>query len=115
MPAGRPLKFDSPDQMQKAIDAYFEATPEDEVTITGLALALGTYRSTLIDYEKRDEYSNTIKTAKQRVEHSYERALRKNGRAGEIFGLKNFGWTDKRQTEHSGEVSVKAVEHKIIE
>ena len=105
MAGGRPLKFENAEQMQKLIDKYFAETPDDEITITGLALALDTDRKTLINYENRDEFFNTIKKAKTIVENSYERALRKNGRTGEIFALKNFGWTDKQEIDSNVNVS----------
>jgi hypothetical protein len=102
MPGGRPLKFQSVEQMQTIIDAYFENTPASEWTVTGLALALDTYRDVLIRYEHKDEFYNTIKRAKERVHNEYEKDLRRKGRSGDIFALKNFGWTDKTETEHSG-------------
>ena len=105
MTAGRPLKFKTVEEIQQKIDAYFEAAIVGEYTITGLALALDTNRKVLIDYEGRDEFSNTIKKAKTRVENDYELALRRNGRAGDIFGLKNFGWKDKMDVENSGIVT----------
>lgn len=105
MERGRPLKFESPKAMQKLIDKYFAETPDEELTITGLALALDTDRQTLINYEKRDDFFDTIKRAKTVVENSYERALRKNGRTGEIFALKNFGWADKQEIDSNLNVS----------
>jgi hypothetical protein len=108
-PVGRPLKFKTPELMQVEIDNYFNrCVAEDEpYTITGLALALDTTRETLIDYQNRDEFTDTVKKAKLRVENDYEIALRKHGRAGEIFGLKNFGWEDKATKVHEGELSIK--------
>ena len=103
---GRPLKFATAEAMQEKIDAYFQTAVVGEYTITGLALALDTTRLTLIQYEHRDEFLNTIKKAKTRIENDYEIALRRNGRAGEIFGLKNFGWDDKSQVETSGGLTV---------
>lgn len=105
MPAGRPLKFKTVKQMQKQIDAYFDGEIVGEYTITGLALALDTSRTTLMQYEGRDEFIDAIKRAKTRVENDYELALRKNGRAGDIFGLKNFGWKDKLDVDNSGTVT----------
>ena len=61
---GRPLKFESVQELQDKIDLYFEETAKDEWTITGLALALDTYRQTLINYEEKDEFMDTIKKAK---------------------------------------------------
>lgn len=102
MAGGRPLKFETVEILQEKIEAYFKDTPKDEWTITGLALALDTYRSVLCDYEnldERKEFSNTIKKAKQIVENGYEIDLKKHGRSGTIFALKNFDWKDKTEQD----------------
>jgi len=104
--AGRPLKFESPEQIEKIANEYFDNTPKEEWTITGLALALDTTRKTLVEYEEKDEFLNTIKKLKTKVENQYEISLRKNGRSGDIFGLKNFGWKDKSEVENSGSQTV---------
>lgn len=96
---GRPLKFETVEELESKIADYLEQTPKEEWTITGLAIALDTYRSVLCDYEEKDEYSNTIKRAKQMVEHSYELDLKKHGRTGTIFALKNFDWKDRNETD----------------
>lgn len=102
---GQPLKYKTVEELQMLIDKYFESTPFDEWTITGLALALGTYRQTLLNYEGKPEYMDTIKRAKQMVENSYEIDLKKKGHSGSIFALKNFNWRDKPkedlQQEHN--------------
>jgi len=97
--AGRPLKFESIEVLQPLIDKYFEDTKKDEWTITGLALALNTSRETLINYQEREQFFDTIKKAKDMVEHSYEVDLKKKGHSGSIFALKNFDWSDKQQVE----------------
>ena len=77
------------------------------LTITGLAIALGTYRETLMNYqEKDDEFFDTVKKAKQRIENAYEKRLIKYGRSGDIFALKNFNWTDKQEVEAKVDSSV---------
>lgn len=98
---GKPLKFQTPDDLQKAVDAYFARCKENDepLTITGLALALDTTRETLMDYEAKDDYSDTIKRAKLKIEHAYELRNIKRGNAGDIFALKNFGWKDKTENE----------------
>jgi hypothetical protein len=98
---GRPLKFESPEHIEQLAEKYFEATPFDEWTITGLALALDTSRKVLVEYGEKDEFSNTIKKLKTKIENSYEVSLRKNGRSGDIFALKNFGWKDQTQVEQN--------------
>ena len=99
--AGRPLKFSTPEELQERVDAYFADRDKHEkpYTITGLALFLDTTRETLCDYGNKDEFSDTIKKAKQRVELAYEERLIEKGRSGDIFALKNFGWTDKQTQE----------------
>lgn len=100
------MKWKTVDEVQPLIDKYFQETPKEEWTITGLALALDTSRNTLCEYEWNDEFSNAIKKAKQMVEHSYEIDLKKSGRTGTIFALKNFDWKDKTETELSWQVDI---------
>jgi len=107
MRTGRPLKFVSVQKLQKKIDYYFKNTPKDEWTITGLAIALDTSRQTLLEYEgevygkgtKSKDFIDTIKKAKLLVENGYEIDLKKSGRSGTIFALKNFDWKDKTESE----------------
>lgn len=101
MPAGRPLKFQNVDELQNKIDNYFASREVENkpVSITGLALALDTTRETLCDYQEKDEYSDTIKRAKLRVENFYEEKLTFGAPAGSIFALKNFDWSDKTQQD----------------
>lgn len=96
---GRPLKIESPEQMQKILNEYFETTEEEKITITGICLALNIDKSNFYEYEKREGYENIVKRARMIVENSYEISLRKNGRTGDIFALKNFGWQDKTEQE----------------
>lgn len=106
-PVGRPLKFQSVEEFQTKVDDYFARTPITQQTITGLALHLDTFRDVLCDYQLKDEFSIAVKTAKLRVENAYELSLRTRGSAGDIFGLKNFGWRDKQEIESSGEITHK--------
>lgn len=101
MAGGRPLKFETLKDLEDKISAYFESEPETEWTITGLALALDTSRETLMNYEERPEYFDAIKKAKERVHNAYEKDLRRKGRSGDIFALKNFGWSDRQEVDHT--------------
>lgn len=100
--AGRPRQFDSPEEMQKAIDNYFE---EAEIpTITGLTLRLGFInRHALLNYEGySEEYYATIKRAKSRCAEYVEGLLlgKSANKAGPIFWLKNHGWSDVQTQLH---------------
>ena len=92
---GRPLKYASVEDFESDAATYFKETPQEQWTITGLAVSLNTSRATLMNYENRDEFFDAIKAVKDKVEMAYELSLRSRGGAGDIFGLKNFGWRDR--------------------
>ena len=100
-PIGRPPKLANVEELQEKIDSYFASCRDAEgrlarpITITGLALYLDTTRETLMDYQHKDDFSDTIKKAKLRVENYYEERLMTTTPTGAIFALKNFGWSDK--------------------
>jgi hypothetical protein len=91
------LKFQTVEELEKGIQAYFDVEPWENWTITGLAIALDTSRKVLFEYESKAEFSNTIKKAKTYIEHAYEKRLIRRGNGGDIFALKNFGWKDKQE------------------
>lgn len=110
MPAGRPPIFKTAKEMQKAIDQYFtdavfiseDGFHFERYTMSGLALALGMSRRTLVNYSHKDEFLPAIKRARQKVEESLERSLYGNGVAGVIFNLKNnFGWKDQKDVNNN--------------
>ena len=103
---GRPRKYSTPEKMQTAIEQYF--TDTEKISICGLAIALGfAQRKSFLDYEGYgEEYCNTIKAAKLRVEQFYEEHLTESGAAGSIFALKNFNWVDKQELLVDGSLQV---------
>lgn len=128
-PGGRPPIFENPDQLVDKINDYIKScVPEymkdnngeyvttekglvllknNKPTVTGLAMFLGfADRQSLYDYEKKQEYSCIIKKARLFVENSYEEDLRNSSlpATGSIFALKNMGWSDKMDINHSGEI-----------
>lgn len=98
---GRPLKFDSPEDLELAIERYLNGTPKEEWTVTGLCLEIGTSKQVLNDYGSRGDYKEVVQRAKLHIENAYELSLRANGRSGDIFALKNFGWKDAQAIDHS--------------
>ena len=101
---GRPLKYSTPAALQEAIDRFFEE--ERYPTLTGLGYHLELSRSSMFDYRKRDDFSNIMETATQRVEVIYEKKLiYGNGKntSGIIFALKRMGWKApvEEETEQS--------------
>ena len=106
---GRPKKYTELEKMQQKINKYFEDCNKNNepYTVTGLCLALDICRDTLLEYSKDEKFSDTIKKAKLKVENYLERHLiTDSSTTGIIFNLKNnFGWTDKQQLEHSGNIN----------
>ena len=123
---GRPPMYKNKEEIQEKIDAYFEECKgkiltDDEgnivtdkygeaiyidkkpLTITGLALALGfNSRQSLLNYQDKEEFVDTITRAKARVEqYAEERLFDKNGANGAKFSLANNfeGWKEKQEIE----------------
>lgn len=118
---GRPPVFESKEELEKKIEEFFKSCEgsvlEDETgkpvldkygnvikiderpeTVTGLALALGfKSRQSLIDYQGKAEFSDTITRAKLRCErYAEERLFDRDSTNGARFSLQvNFGWKDK--------------------
>lgn len=115
MGAGRPLKFPTVEGLRKQIDCYFKDCDENDIPylITGLALALDTSRETLINYEKKEKYFDTIRRAKLKIHHYVEcLSVTTRNPNGSIFNLKNnFGWVDRKEIQADvnvkGELDVK--------
>lgn len=109
--AGRPPinDYEDVDAIQSKIDRYFDAADEDNpVGFAGLAYALGySSRQSVWDIASADyAISLPIKRALLYIEADYERTLRGRHPTGSIFALKNRGWSDKQEIEHSGGVHV---------
>ena len=114
-PGGRPPKFKTEAELKKAVDKYFNDCDNRTVTVikygkkiklpnprpytmSGLALALGMDRVSLVNYGKKDEFFNTVREAKIKCQQFAEEHLFTPGVAqGVIFNLKNnhVGWKDE--------------------
>ena len=106
---GRPKAYTEVEKMQEKIDKYFNECDikKEPYTITGLALALDLDRKSINNYAKDSEFFPTIKKAKLKVENYLEKRLINDSSAtGIIFNLKNnYGWSDKQEIQHSGNVN----------
>ncbi len=123
---GRPPKYKSVKEIQEKIDEYFESCngrvltnkdgepilnkhgmpiviDEKPPTITGLALALGfNSRQSLLNYQGKEAFLDTITRAKAKVEqYTEERLFDKDGANGAKFSLANNfnGWKEKQQID----------------
>lgn len=106
MKLGRPLKFQDEEQLKKDIQSYFDICKDenDIPTISGLAVHLDTSRETLCNYEKKENFFDTIKKAKDKVV-SLQEQLAMKGKINPtvwIFSAKNnLGYADKSEIDHS--------------
>lgn len=117
MSGGRPLLFETPEDLQKSIDAFFDNLKKPP-TVEGLALALKTSRQTLLNYEGRPEFAPILEMAKLRIaDDVMGRAM-----AGEInatiaiwISKNHYGYSDDQNLNLGGQagnplsVSVKFV------
>lgn len=101
---GRPRAFESVEEIEGKINAYFNYCEEKEkpYTMSGLAYYLEVSRQTLVNYSNKDEYFDTIKKARDRVQMQLEENALSNkaNPTFTIFNLKNnFDWKDKMEVE----------------
>ncbi len=115
---GKPRIISSPEEFEKRVLAYRARCQanEEPMTFTGLVLALGlAFRTSLHEYQKRPEFRQVCAWAKTLVEHEYEKRLYSQAPAGAIFALKNYGWTDRQDVAHSGNIQhdIRAVRERV--
>lgn len=121
---GRPPVFNTPEEMAQAIEDYFAngiesrkvligKPPNQRIeqlpvpTISGLVYYIGfESRQSFYDYEQKQEFSYTVRRARLFIEKHYEELLQTGNPMAAIFALKQFGWKDKVETEHTGNMPV---------
>ena len=115
---GRPRKYATPEELEAVIDAWAAKCEagDDVYTISGLTLALGFgNHSSVYDYGKYPGFELLIARARLLIENSYEKRLYLPNATGSIFALKQFGWSDKQEIEHSGgiDIDIHAVRERV--
>lgn len=115
---GRPRAFKNVEEVEEKINAYFNYCEEKEkpYTMSGLAYYLEISRQTLINYSNKDEYFDTIKKARDRVQMQLEENALSNkaNPTFTIFNLKNnFDWKDKVEVKNTNLPKVEELLSKI--
>lgn len=74
--------------------------------MTGLAMAIGITRRTLVRYGDKDDFCLTVIRAREYVQEYLEQLLYNPGSSHGIqFSLKNnFNWIDKQELEQTGNI-----------
>jgi hypothetical protein len=103
---GRPPLFKTKEELQEKLDAYKQYLLETgkPPTIAGLAYYTGIDRQTIYNYSEKDEFFGIIKEFRNFVMMNYEELAIDKGNGGIVFLLKNYGYTDRQELEHSGEI-----------
>lgn len=130
--AGAKPKYKTPEAMQEVIDRYFKACEgellrdgegelifdkwghpitinEKPPTVTGLALALGfNTRQTLLNYQSKPAFIDTVTRAKARCEeYAEQRLYDRDGQRGAEFSLRcNFRWRDGADQGTAGGLNI---------
>lgn len=96
--------YGRPDDLQKAVNAYFKrCDAEGEIpTMSGLGISVSASIKTLEDWAKLPEYGPILDEAFLRIENRYEQELvAAKGRTDGIqYALDNrFGWRNKKEFE----------------
>jgi len=113
-PVGRPPKFSTVEELQKAVDAFFKSLrqrgkPPEPPTLSGLCVHLDfADYSTFLDYEKKPAFSHVLKKARMWIRAAHERQLFGTGCTGSIFYLKCHGGEMFRE-------QAQRLEHKVNE
>mgnify|MGYP001597891060 CR=1 FL=1 len=112
---GQPPKYRSVAKFQAKIDEYFESIYDKDKnkwlrppTVSGMAIFLGFVdRRSMYHYRDKDEFYAPVKRAIGMVEaYNEEQTAKGRGAAGNIFILKNFGWTDRQEVTNVGDVGI---------
>ena len=107
---GRPKIFNDVKEVEEKINAYFNYCEEKEkpYTMSGLAYYLDISRQTLVNYSNQDQFFDTIKKARDRVQMQLEENALSNkaNPTFTIFNLKNnFDWKDSNEVKTNVEIT----------
>lgn len=111
--AGRPPKFTSPEQLEELFFSWKDSFTYEKVAeipdVEGFCDYVDAYRDILCEYEKKEEYSDTIKRIKNWIYYKKKQLAMQNKMNATIFifdAKNNAGYVDKTEQDvsHSGEV-----------
>ena len=133
-PGGRPLKYQTAEELQAAVDNYFaecdnriivkqhahskgitKVETPTPYTIAGLARALGVDRDTINNYSKRDEYFGIITGARDKIQESNLTLGLLGCHDSKLAALNlasNYGYSTKSEVNQSGTMTIQVINYK---
>jgi len=104
---GRPKIFKTEEDIIGRVTEYKKYLEEHNKlpTMAGLAYYLEIDRQTLYNYAKDAQFFDIIKRYRDWVMFNIEQHALEKGNAGTIFVMKNYGYTDKQEIKHDGELN----------
>lgn len=104
---GRPVAFESPDDMVELMNEYFDQLGEKETpTFAGFAAFCNVGERTIYDYAKKDGFSQSLESMKSKMKRwwldnaAYNEI---NPTIAKLVLSANFEMAEKNVTEHQGE------------
>ena len=95
-------QYNSAADLRYAVENYFNDTPRKDWTMGGLSFALGLGIDELRAWASKDsEYQLVLRQALTLLGSEYEKDLRHRGK-GDVFAMKQFGWSDKSEDDGKG-------------
>lgn len=114
-PVGRPPLFSTPEKLQEVFEQWQrEFVPggrlQDEIPdVEGFCNYVNAYRQLLMEYEKKEEFSTTIKGIKNWIYYRKKQLAMQNKMPAAIFifdAKNNAGYTDRQEVENLGEQKI---------
>ena len=98
--------YETPEDFAAKFEEYCQHCDENEnekPTMSGLAWFMGfSSRQSLWEYRKKEGFEYIANRIALFVEKGYEQQMAQGrGDGGIVFALKNFGWTDKQELDHT--------------
>ena len=108
---GHPRTFQSPEEMQVAIDEYFDECDAEEkpYLISGLCLKLGfMHRSDLVNYSGYSkDYFNIITRARQKVQaYAEAKCYEKHSQGAQFILNAGFNWSTNAQVREERDLTI---------
>lgn len=108
----RPPKFSNSEELEQKFQEYKQHIEDSKELpdVEGFCHFIDSYRDLFSEYEKKDEFSDTIKRIKNWIYYKKKQLAMQNKMNAAIFifdAKNNFGYTDKTEQDLTGKITHK--------